>query len=177
MTFKAKLPMVRGTAFRSALVGIAISALAVTTRAQPALPPAIAAPGMVVVMTAHAVGAQIYECAADAAGKTAWRFREPIASLMVDGTTVGRHFAGPSWELADGSLVVGKVSGRADGAAADDIPWLKLDGSSGRGQFAKITVVQRINTKGGALAGSCGAAGDMSAVPYASDYVFLAKGE
>ncbi len=176
MTRDATIRTVRSASSRLLLAGIALAAMSAIARAQPALPPAIAAPGAVAVMTVHAVGAQIYECAADAAGKIGWRFREPIASLMADGRTVGRHFVGPSWELADGSLVVSKVSGRSDGATADDIPWLKLVGSSGQGQFAKVTVVQRINTKGGALAGACEKAGEMTAVPYASDYVFLAAG-
>ena len=38
----------------------------------------------------HAEGAQVYECKADAAGKLAWQFREPVATLIVDGKTVGR---------------------------------------------------------------------------------------
>jgi hypothetical protein len=177
MTCNSKIRAGRTALTRLALTAIALTAMAAAARAQAAFPPAIATPGMVAVMTVHAVGAQIYECAADATGTQGWRFREPIASLMVDGKTVGRHFAGPNWELADGSLVVGKVSGRADGATTEDIPWLKLEGSAGQGQFAKVTVVQRINTKGGALAGACGKAGEMAAVPYASDYVFLAKGE
>ena len=177
MTVRTTIRAIRAATFRSMLAAIVLTALAAAARAQPSLPAAVAVPGMAVVMTVHAVGAQIYECAADSAGKPGWRFREPIASLMVDGRTVGRHFAGPSWELADGSLVVGNATGRADGATADDIPWLKLEGSAGQGQFAKVTVVQRINTKGGALAGACGKAGDMAAVPYASDYVFLAKAE
>jgi hypothetical protein len=151
-------------------------ALATTARAQQSLPAAIAAPDASAVMTAHGVGAQIYECVADAAGKRGWQFREPIATLLVDGHTVGRHFAGPSWELPDGSLIVGKVVGRAPGATGDDIPWLKLEPAGhGSGQFAPVTIIQRINTKGGALAGECAKAGDVIAVPYASDYVFLKK--
>src|SRR2546421_10876903 len=37
-------------------------------------------------------------------------FREPIATLLLDGKTVGRHYAGPNWEHADGSAVVAKVA-------------------------------------------------------------------
>src|SRR5262245_6761394 len=57
------------------------------------LPEAISAPGESLIATIHAEGAQIYECKADSAGKLAWQFREPIATLLVDGKTVGRHFA------------------------------------------------------------------------------------
>ena len=70
---------------------------------------------------------------ADASGKLAWQFREPIATLLVDGKTVGRHYAGPTWELIDGSAVAAKVGGRAPGATASDIPLLKLEVTTRRG--------------------------------------------
>jgi hypothetical protein len=77
------------------------------------VPIAIAAPGETLVVTAHAVGAQVYECKSDSTGKLAWQFREPIATLLIDGKTVGRHYAGPTWEMSDGSAVSAKVSARA----------------------------------------------------------------
>ncbi|MEY9111114.1 hypothetical protein ABH999_007310 [Bradyrhizobium yuanmingense] len=63
------------------------------------------------------------------------------------------HYAGPNWELADGSAVTGKAAGNAPGATAADIPWLKLDVTSHRGSGAltPVTTVQRINTHGGKL--------------------------
>src|SRR5712671_2030591 len=97
------------------IAGVALVCFASIVRAQ--IPDAIAAAGGEAQMvTLHAEGAQIYECKADASGKLIWQFREPIATLMLDGKTVGRHFAGPGWELADGSAVTGKMSGRAPGA-------------------------------------------------------------
>jgi Protein of unknown function (DUF3455) len=57
-------------------------------------------------------------------------FREPVATLLLDGRTVGRHYAGPHWEMADGSIIQGKVAGRAPGVTAADIAWLKLDVSA-----------------------------------------------
>jgi hypothetical protein len=142
------------------------------------VPDAIVSPGDAVMMTVHAEGVQIYECKADAAGKFVWQFREPIATLLVEGKTVGRHYAGPSWELADGSAVTGKVSARAPGATPRDIPLLKLEVTSqrGSGQLTGVTTVQRINTRGGAAEGSCGSAGTFLNVPYQADYVFLKKG-
>ena len=50
------------------------------------------------MLTLHAEGAQVYECKAGSDGKLAWAFREPIATLLLDGKTVGRHYAGPNWE-------------------------------------------------------------------------------
>ena len=55
------------------------------------MPAAIAAPGETAVATWHAEGAQVYECKAGADGKLAWAFREPIATLLLEGRTVGRH--------------------------------------------------------------------------------------
>jgi hypothetical protein len=148
------------------------------TAARAQMPEAIAASGEILVATIHAEGAQIYECKADAAGKPVWQFREPIATLLVDGKTVGRHYAGPNWELADGSAVVGKVSGRAPGATPKDIPLLKLEAVShrGTGQLSGVTTIQRLNTKGGVAEGPCESAGAFLSVPYSADYAFLKKG-
>jgi hypothetical protein len=147
------------------------------------LPDAIAAPGETVVLSVHAEGAQVYECKAGTDGKPAWAFREPIATLLSEGKTVGRHYAGPNWEHADGSAVVGKMTGRlAIGNASGkttDIPWLKLEVTSRRGSgvLGDVTTVQRIHTHGGWLDdGPCEKAGNFQSVPYSADYVFLKKG-
>jgi uncharacterized protein DUF3455 len=86
--------------------------------AQTPLPDAIAAPGETTVLTLHAEGAQVYECKAGSDGKLAWAFREPIATLLLDGKTVGRHYTGPNWEHIDSSAVVGKAVGNAPGRDA-----------------------------------------------------------
>jgi hypothetical protein len=140
-------------------------------------PDAIAAKGETVVLTLHAEGAQVYECKADPGGKLTWVFREPIATLMADGKTVGRHYVGPTWEHVDGSRVQGKPAGRAPGASAADIPWLKLEAVEphGPGVLAGIATIQRINTKGGQFEGACDSAGATHAAPYAADYVFLRR--
>jgi hypothetical protein len=141
------------------------------------MPASIAAPGETVVATLHAEGAQVYECKAGRDGKLTWTFREPIASLMLDGKTVGRHYAGPNWEHADGSAVIAKVAGRAPGATAKDIPWLKLEVTQQRGSglLTGVSTVQRINTVGGVAEGACDKAGTFLNAPYATDYVFLKK--
>jgi Protein of unknown function (DUF3455) len=130
------------------------------------------------MLTIHAQGAQIYECKADGGGKLGWQFREPVASLFVDGKTVGRHYAGPTWEMTDGSMVTGKVAGRAPGATAKDIPLLKLQVASQRGavQLTGASTIQRINTKGGTAEGACEQDGAFLSVPYSADYVFLRIG-
>jgi hypothetical protein len=142
------------------------------------IPDAIAAPGETIVFTLHAEGAQIYECKAGDDGKLSWVFREPIATLLLDGKTVGRHYAGPNWEHNDGSAVAGKAVGNAPGARPNDIPWLKIEVTSHRGNgiLSEVTTVQRINTRGGKVDGTCNRAGAFLNMPYSADYVFLRKG-
>ena len=145
--------------------------------AQTAIPDAIAAKGETVALTVHAEGAQVYDCKAGEGGKLAWQFREPVATLIENGKTVGRHYAGPTWEHVDGSRVVGRPVARASGAAPKDIPWLKLEAveARGAGALSGVTAVQRINTQGGQIDGACDKAGATLAAPYAADYVFLKK--
>jgi Protein of unknown function (DUF3455) len=159
------------------LVALATAVSIANTSAQTPLPGAVAAPDEAVVITVHAEGAQVYECKAGADGKLAFAFREPIATLLVDSKTIGRHYAGPNWEHGDGSAVVGKAVGNAPGATTDDIPWLKLQvvSSRGSGVLSGVTTVQRINTKGGKLEGACETAGSFKSAPYAADYIFLRK--
>ena len=162
---------------RSIFALLPIAASVANASAQTPLPAAVAAPGETVVLTAHAEGAQVYECKAGADGKLAFAFREPIATLIVDGKTVGRHYAGPNWEHSDGSAVTAKAAGNAPGVTSDDIPWLKLEVTANRGSgvLSNVTTVQRINTRGGKLEGPCEKAVTFKSAPYAADYVFLRK--
>ncbi len=164
---------------RSTLLALALTAASLINAyaAETPQPDAVAAPGETIVLSVHAEGAQVYECKAGADGKPAWAFREPIATLIVDGKTIGRHYAGPNWEHSDGSAVVGKSIGNAPGATASDIPWLKLEVTSRRGSgvLTGVTTVQRINTQGGKLEGACDKVGSFKSAPYAAEYVFLRK--
>jgi Protein of unknown function (DUF3455) len=166
--------------FKTATLALLLlsGALAGASAAETPLPEAIAAPGTATVLTLHAEGAQVYECKAGSDGKLAWAFREPIATLLLDGKTVGRHYAGPNWEYSDGSAVTGKAAGSAPGTTPADIAWLKLDAAAhkGSGVLTDITTVQRIHTQGGKLDGACDTAGTFKSMPYAADYVFLRKG-
>ena len=164
------------------LVALAIVLLVAEVSAE--VPSTIAVPDGTALVTLHAEGAQVYQCKSDSDGKSpsqvgapTWQFREPIATLIVDGKSVGRHYAGPYWDHADGSGVNGKVAASAPGATPNDIPWLKLDvvDHRGGGILSNATTVQRINTKGGVVQGSCESAGNYLSVPYSADYVFLRK--
>src|SRR2546421_6717123 len=132
------------------------------------VPAAIAAPGETRGAPWHAEGAQVYECKAGANGKLAWAFREPIATLLLDGKTIGRHYTGPNWEHMDGSAVVGKVAANAPGGTPKDIPWLKLEVASSRGSGALsgVTTVHRINTVGGRPDRAGDTAGALASEPY-----------
>ena len=178
-TVRQVLQMTRPLAGTAAIIAAYATALhlmfAPTAAAE--VPAAIAVPSEVLVTTVHAVGAQVYECKFDTGGKLVWQFREPIATLVVDGKTVGRHYAGPSWEMTDGSAVSGKVAARAPGAGPDDIPLLKLEATAwhGTGQLSGVTTIQRLNTHGGNADTSCYALHSFLSVPYSADYAFYKK--
>jgi hypothetical protein len=150
----------------------------------PAVPSSIAVHGDTLVVTLHAEGAEIYECEVDEHKRFAWRPREPIATLTLDGDTVGRHYVGLRWghvddsklrwEYVDGSVVQARIVASTAGAYANDIPWLKMDvvAQTGGGVLYGVTTVQRINTRGGMASGACGPAGSFLSVPYSADYVF-----
>ena len=76
----------------------------------PAVPGAIAvADGNKVFLVGHAIGVQIYACNLTPSGYH-WGFVAPRADLYDDrGKRVTTHFAGPTWQAKDGSIVVGQV--------------------------------------------------------------------
>ena len=169
--------MINRSTFAVTLAAAALAASPASAQMPAQIPAAIAAPGESVIVTLHAEGAQVYECKAGADGKLTWAFREPIATLLLDGKTVGRHYAGPNWDHVDGSGVTGKALANAPGMTATDIPWLKLEVTArrGSGALSGATTIQRINTRGGVVQGSCEDEGDYRSVPYSADYVFLRK--
>jgi len=98
-------------------------------------------------------GVQIYTCAAPAAGGApAWTLKAPHAVLGKDGDVQAIHFAGPSWQALDGSIVTGAKVAAAAAPDGTSIPWLLLQGTThtGAGSFAGITWIQRLDTENGA---------------------------
>jgi len=171
------------TFYRVLLNAVTLATLMFAVKASAQTPFAVAGRDNAVIATLHAEGAQIYECKPDSGGSAAqvgaltWQFREPIATLMVDGKSIGRHYAGPNWDHVDGSALKGKAIASAPGATANDIAQLQLDvvGHRGVGVLAHATIVQRLNTKGGVLQGPCESAGSYRSIPYSADYVFSAQ--
>jgi hypothetical protein len=131
------------------------------------------------LLQVHAKGDQIYTCKGDGA-QFMWVLKAPEAQLTdKSGKPFGKHFAGPSWEANDGSRVTGKAVANTPSPDADSIPWLLVTvaSHSGGGVLARVTSIQRVNTKGGkAPASGCDAAhaDKEERAPYSADYVFFA---
>jgi hypothetical protein len=175
---------------KSSIVSITVSALALSacatssmqgTQHPVAVPDALrSAPNEKLVLISPARGVQIYECKAAADGKLGWAFVAPEAELFdVQGKLIGKHYVGPTWELADGSKTVGTVKQRADAPIAGAIPWLLLSAKSagGAGQLASISSLQRVTTVAGVAPAEPCAAGNLGTkarVPYTADYYFYA---
>jgi hypothetical protein len=120
----------------------------------------------------YAEGVQIYRWTG-----TSWAFVAPKAQLYAsaeDEGPVGIHYAGPTWESASGSIVIGTVLERAT-PDPDAIPWLLLQAvdSDGPGIFARVTYIQRVNTVGGKAPATPGTSvGQEVSVPYTAQYYF-----
>jgi hypothetical protein len=136
--------------------------------------------GEVLFLEARGAGVQIYECALKPGQPTMyeWIFRAPEATLMDgSGHSLGRHYAGPTWQATDGSSVVGEVKARDAGPSATAIPWLLLTAkaTTGSGTFSATTSIQRVRTAGGiAPSEACSAsnAAQVARVPYTAAYYF-----
>ena len=147
----------------------------------PQVPDAIRAPaGVAVALSARASGSQIYTCQAGADGKFSWTLKAPDAELRDQSDhVIGKHFAGPSWKLKDGSTVTGKATAHADSPDADSVAWLLVTvvSHSGNGLLDNVTTIQRIHTHGGkAPVDGCDAAhsGAETKSSYTADYYFYA---
>lgn len=148
--------------------------IAIRASADVAVPEALAVgTDMQLVLSTHAEGAQVYVCSPDAA----WTLKGPDAVLFdAQGGQIGKHFAGPSWELADGSLVTGEAVAKDPGPDAGAVAWLllKVKTNSGKGLLAKAGMAQRIETKGGLAPKEACKPGDETRSAYSATYRFFA---
>ena len=123
-------------------------------------------------------GVQIYVCAPANPG-FAWRLKAPEAILTdTTGAAAGRHFAGPTWQAADGSTVTGKPLVASPAPQPGAIPWLVLQAAAhgGSGVFTDVAYIVRSLTEGGAApASGCDAAhaGALVRVGYQATYLFF----
>jgi Protein of unknown function (DUF3455) len=145
----------------------------------PNVPAALQVPdGQVLLFRAFAVGTQNYECQSNDSGATTWTFLQPKAVLVGDeGESLGIHGRGPFWAAYDGSRVVGSAPVSAPGRdPAHDVPLLLLRATPAEadGQFAGVSYIQRLDTRGGAApAGPCNPEQQPTLeVPYLAVYYF-----
>jgi hypothetical protein len=128
-----------------------------------------APPDTTLVLTAQGTGFQIYGCT-----DGHWTLKGPDAQLLDDhGKLLGTHFVGPTWRLADGSEVKGKMIATQPSPDAASVPWLLLQAlpGSGSGKFAHVGYVRRSETHGGVGGAEPCTTGDKR-VPYAARYDF-----
>jgi hypothetical protein len=132
------------------------------------------------LMKVPAVGMQIYRCTYTE-GKLGWAFVAPEADLFDErGRLIGKHGAGPFWEMFDGSKINGIVAQREDSPRSGAIVHLLLStqstGGAGAnpGSIAKVKHLQRLNTLGGvAPTNGCATSGDtdrQARIYYSADY-------
>jgi hypothetical protein len=160
---------------------LALAGCAMCRVKPPQVPATLQAPvDQKLFLEARATGVQIYECASkpDAPSTFSWIFQAPEATLNDRwGRSIGRHYAGPTWELRDGSSVVGEVVARDPGPDAAAIPWLllKAKSTSGTGKLIRTQSILRAHTTGGiAPTGPCteALAHTVVRVPYTATYYF-----
>jgi hypothetical protein len=127
------------------------------------------------VLQARGEGVQIYACVKDA--DWAWKLKAPEATLFDENHhAIGKHFAGPTWRLDDGSEVQGKLLESRQQAGT--IPWLILLARStgGEGRLSHVDAVRRSQTQGGSAPSTvCDAqhTGVEVRVPYSAAYSFF----
>ena len=118
-------------------------------------------------------GDQVYGCV-----NGRWTLKTPDAKLLNhEGAVIGRHFAGPTWQLNDGSWVKGKAVAQQVAPDATAVPWLLLESVGGAGRLGTVRFIQRTGTQGGnAPDGSCSQSA-MRRVPYTATYSFYEAGQ
>jgi len=142
-------------------------------------PGALAPPsGNQVALVLVGSGTQNYQCRSTGEAYQ-WAPIGPDARLFGAGDKlVGKHYAGPTWELFDGSKAVGKVVAQVPSLQLDSVPQLllKAESSGGAGALAGVTYVQRLRSIGGvAPASGCDASttGGERQILYSAHYVFF----
>lgn len=156
-------------------------ASAEVSQAAEAIPAALQPPaGYTIAFKAKATGVQVYTSKADGAALK-WTFEAPLAELTETHGNTLHHYAGPSWEAADGSKVTRDaatpVASIPATRAIADIPWLlvKVVADPAAGVLSKVAYVQRISTQGGAAPDKPPVrVGTTVGVPYTATYVFYA---
>ncbi len=165
-------------------IGIAgCGSMAAPDMAVPTTPPAVAVPaGHKLAMVLVGEGMLTYECRANAAGAATpfgWSPPAPDAQLKHrSGAVVGKYYAGPTWELSDGSKVTGKQLAVSPATSGIPLQLVEANPATGSGALVGVKYIQRLNTIGGTPAGTCDMSnvGAKQVVKYAADYYFYKAG-
>jgi hypothetical protein len=132
-----------------------------------------------IVLALVADGVQIYESEPNSSGGFQWSLKAPDAELKsLTGEILGKHGAGPSWTLNDGSSIIGNVPALKNSASSTGIPWLlvAVKSKSGSGILNQVDYVMRIATEGGvAPVEPPKAEGETAKIKYHAVYLFLHK--
>jgi hypothetical protein len=113
-------------------------------------------------------GDQVYGCV-----NGSWVLTAPDAKLLDQkGSVLGRHFAGPTWQLNDGSWVKGRTVAKQVAPDSTAVPWLLLESVGGTGRLGAVRFIQRTGTHGGNAPDSSCSQGAMRRVPYTATYSF-----
>ena len=125
------------------------------------------------LLRAFGSGDQVYGCL-----NGRWALKAPDAKLVDQkGSVIGQHFAGPTWQLNDGSWVKGKAVAKQIAPDATAVPWLLLESVGGTGRLGSVRFIQRTETHGGDTPdGSCSQSA-MRRVPYTATYSFYEAGQ
>ena len=155
-------------AIRMIALVLAVACMARDSTAQTAKESIDVPPHSRLLLRAVGSGDQIYGCV-----NGNWALKGPDAKLLnEEGSVIGRHFAGPTWQLNDGSRVKGTVVAQQVAPDATAVPWLLLESVGGSGRLRAIRFIQRTGTHGGnAPEGSCSQSA-MRRVPYTATYSF-----
>jgi Protein of unknown function (DUF3455) len=167
LTLVPQLPTYAKQLAMIALV-LAVASMARDSVAQSAKESIDVPPRSRLLLRAVGSGDQVYGCL-----NGRWALKAPDAKLLdKEGSVIGRHFAGPTWQLNDGSWVEGRAVAKQVAPDVNAVPWLLLESIGGTGRLATARFIQRTGTHGGnAPGGSCDQ-GALRRVPYTATYSF-----
>jgi hypothetical protein len=152
---------------------LAVACMAPYSIAETAIESIDVPPHSRLLLRAVGSGDQVYGCF-----NRSWVLKAPDAKLLdQEGAVIGRHFAGPTWQLNDGSWVKGKAVAKQVAPDATAVPWLLLESIGGTGRLGAVRFIQRTGTHGGnAPAGRCSQRAVLR-VPYTATYSFYEAGQ
>jgi hypothetical protein len=155
------------------LLAFGFICLAASCVAQTAKESVDVSPHSTLLLQAKGIGDQVYGCI-----RGSWVLEAPDAKLLnQEGTVIGIHFAGPTWQLNDGSWVKGQAIAQQPSTDATAVPWLLLKSVGGAGRLGSVRFIQRTGTNGGnAPEGNCSQS-EVRRVPYTATYSFYETGQ